>query len=209
MLFTLSFFMSKNNTLTLASTSTLPDEITILVVDSLVNNANTADEVKIIKSTPKISVKTTKVKSKDALSIYLKNSSGNPLKSKKLTASIGGKKYSLTTDSKGVANLNINLAAKTHKLTVSFEGDDKFNPVIKQFNIKVSKLSTKITCYTNFVVRGNNLYFYLTDQNSNAVSGKKIIIKYKGKTLTKKTNKNGRIACKIKAQPSTYSITIY
>ncbi len=164
------------------------------------------DEVNVIKSTPKISVKSTKVKSKDTLVIYLKNSSGSPLKSKKLTASIGGKKYPITTNSKGAANLNINLAAKTYKLTVSFDGDDKFDVISKQFNVKVSKLSTKMTCYTNFVVRGNCLYFYLTDQNSNPVSGKKITVKYNGKTLTKKTNKNGRIACKIKAQPSTYSI---
>lgn len=170
------------------------------------DDANITEEVEVIKSTPKISVKSTKVKSKDTLTIYLKNSSGDPIKSKKLTASIGSKKYSITTNSKGAADLNINLATKTHKVTVSFDGDDKFNPVSRQFSIKVSKLATKITCYTNFVVRGNYLYFYLTDQNSNAVSGKKIIIKYKGKTLAKKTNKNGRIACKIKAQPSTYSI---
>ena len=97
------------------------------------DDANITEEVEVIKSTPKISVKSTKVKSKDTLTIYLKNSSGDPIKSKKLTASIGSKKYSITTNSKGAADLNINLAAKTHKVTVSFDGDDKFNPVSRQF----------------------------------------------------------------------------
>ena len=182
------------------------DEVVVSNYTNVANDTNATEEVKVIKKTPKVSVKSTKVKSRDTLEIYLKNSSGSPLKSKKLIAKIGGKKYSITTNSKGVANLNINLAAKTHKLTVSFEGDDKFNPITKEFNIKVSKLSTKITCYTNFVVRGNYLYFYLTDQHSDAVSGKKIGVKYKGKAYTRTTNKNGRIAFKIKSYPSTYSI---
>lgn len=173
-------------------------------VTSQVNQ--TADEPKIVKSTPKITVKSTKVKSKDTLVVYLKNSSGNPLKSKKLVASIGNKKYSAITNSKGVANFNMDLAAKTHKVTISFAGDDNYKQIAKKINLKVSKLSTKLTCYTNFVVRGNYLYFYLTDQNSNPVSSKKIIVNYKGKTLTKKTNKNGRIALKIKTNPGTYSM---
>lgn len=165
-----------------------------------------ANETKIVKSTPKITVKSTKVKSKDTLVVYLKNSSGNPLKSKKVVASIGNKKYSSVTNSKGAASFNIDLTAKTHKITISFDGDDEYKQIIKKINLKVSKLSTKLTCYTNFVVRGNYLYFYLTDQNSNPVSSKKIIVKYKTKTLTKKTNKNGRIALKIKTDPGTYSI---
>lgn len=52
-----------------------PDNIDDLNSSNDANNASAADEVKITKSTPKISVKTTKVKSKDTLSIYLKNSS--------------------------------------------------------------------------------------------------------------------------------------
>ena len=39
------------------------------------DDANITEEMKVIKSTPKISVKSTKVKSKDTLTIYLKNSS--------------------------------------------------------------------------------------------------------------------------------------
>lgn len=166
----------------------------------------TANETEIVKSTPKITVKSTNVKSRDTLVVYLKNSSGSPLESKKLVASIGAKKYSAFTNSQGAANFNIDLSAKTHKITISFDGDDDYEPVIKNVNLKVSKSSTKITCYTNFVVRGGYLYFYLTDQNFNPVSAKKIIVKYKGKTITRKTNKNGRIALKIKTNPGTYLI---
>ena len=167
---------------------------------------DTVNESDIVKSTPKITVKSTNLKSRDTLTVYLKNSSGAPLESKNLVANIGNKKYSIHTDSDGIANFNINLPAKTHKVSISFEGDENYNPVTESFNIKISKLSTKITCYTNFVMKGNYLYFYLTDQHSNPVSSKKIILKFRGKTYTKFTNKNGRVGIKIKSSPAKYSI---
>ena len=46
------------------------------------------------KNTPAVSVSSKSVKSKDTLEIYLKNSTGNPLKYKKFTAVINNKKYS-------------------------------------------------------------------------------------------------------------------
>ena len=99
---------------------------------------------------------------------------------------LNDKEHSLETNSEGIAKLNINLAAKTYKMTVSFEGDDDFNPISKNFNIKVSKLKTKMVESGNFVVKGKYLYFYLVDSRGDAVSGKKVTIKFKGKTYTKK-----------------------
>lgn len=160
------------------------------------------------KTTPQITIDSNNVKSKDTIKITLKDINGTLLKSKKLTAVINNKKYSMTTNSKGISNLNINLPAKTYKLTISFDGDDQFNNISTDFNIKVSKLNTHIVESANFVVRGNTLYFYLRDSDGNSVSGKKIIIKFNGKTYTKKTNKNGRVAMKIKLSKSRYSISV-
>ena len=147
--------------------------------DDVGETNSTGNDTEIEKTTPKITLESKKVNSKDTLEIYLTNSSGNPFKSKKIVAEINNKKYSLTTNSKGIAKLNINLAAKTYKLTISFEGDDNYTSFSKVFSIKVIKLKTKITESANFVVRGKYLYFYLTDSNGNGVSGKKITIKYK------------------------------
>lgn len=167
---------------------------------------STGNDSSIEKTTPKIALESKTVNSKDTLEIYLTNSSGNPLKSKKIVAEINNKKYSLTTNSKGIAKLNINLAAKTYKLTISFDGDDNYTSLSKSFSIKVIKLKTKITESANFVVRGKYLYFYLIDSNGNGVSGKKMTIKYNGKTYTKKTNRYGTAKIKIKGSKSKYSI---
>ena len=170
--------------------------------DDVSNDGNDTVE----KTTPVVSVSSNNVKSKDSLEIYLENSTGSPLKSKKFTAIINDKKYSLTTNSKGYSKLSINLPAKTYKLTVTFDGDDDINPVTKDFSIKVSKLNTKITESANFIVKKNYLYFRLTDSNGDSVSGKKVIIKYNGKTYTKTTKSDGKVSIKISSSKSKYVV---
>lgn len=168
------------------------------------NEENTTAE----KTTPDISLSTTKLKSKDTLEISLINSTGSPLKSKKITAVLNNKKYTLKTNSKGISTLKINLPAKSYKLKVTFEGDDEFNEITKQFTIKVSKLKTRITESANYVVKNNYLYFRLTDSNGDSVSGKKITVKFNGKTYTKKTKSNGRVSIKIKSLKGKKSINL-
>ena len=172
------------------------------------NGTDEGNDTVVEKTTPSISISTKSVKSKDTLEISLKNSSGTPLKNKNLVVKINNKVHSLKTNSKGIAKLKIDLPAKTYKMTISFEGDDLFNPVSKGFSIKVSKLKTKITESANFVVKRNYLYFWLTDSNGNSVSGKKLIIKLKGKTYTIKTKSNGKVKLKIRLPNKKYSISV-
>lgn len=80
-----------------------------------------------VKSAPIISIKSTSVKTKDTLSIYLTDNHGNALKFRNLTVTVNKKTILLKTNSRGIANLNINLPANTHKLTVSFAGGDEFD----------------------------------------------------------------------------------
>ena len=160
------------------------------------------------KTNPVITIDSSNYKSIDSIEITVKNSSGNPLTSKKIDATINNKKYSLSTNSKGSADLNINLEAKTYNLVVSFNGDDEYNSISKSFKIKVSKLNTKITPSSNFVVKNNNMYFHLTDADGNSVAGKKLSIKFNGKTHVKKTKSNGRVSFKINKALSKYSIKV-
>ena len=173
---------------------------------SSLNAGNGSDDVE--KTMPIITISSNDVKSKDTLKIYIKNSTGNPIKSKEFTAILNENKYSLKTDSNGVSKLNIDLPAKSYKLTVIFDEDDKYNGTAKDFTIKVSKLSTKLTESANFVQKNNYLYFQLTDSNGYAVSGKKVTIKYNGKTYTRRTNSKGQVSIKIKSSKFKNSIKV-
>lgn len=180
------------------------NENDIVNVDNEPSNASDTSEV--IKTTPKISMTSKNVKSKDTLEFTFKNSSGNPLKSKKLTVNLNNHKYSIKTNSKGIAKLKISLDAKKYKLSVSFDGDDEYNSVSKNFKIQVSKLKTGFVPLTNFVKKGNYLRFYLYDQRWDPVKGKKITFKLNGKKYSKKTDKSGCAKLKIKLPPGRYSI---
>lgn len=197
--------VSYNDTVNIEKTDNEAD----IISDEPEANDTQSNSSKVIEKTnPVISISSTTVYSKDTLEIHLKNSSGDSLSSKKLVVTLNDKEHSLETNSEGIAKLNINLAAKTYKMTVSFEGDDDFNPISKNFNIKVSKLKTKMVESGNFVVKGKYLYFYLVDSRGDAVSGKKVTIKFKGKTYTKKTNSNGRVGIKIKSSTKKYTISV-
>lgn len=175
-------------------------------IDSL-NDSISGDEVQIIKSKPAVTVKSTKIKSKDALKVYLKNSSSSPLSSKKLIFSINNKKYPVFTDSKGMASLDVSLPAGNYKLTVSYDGDEQYKSISKSFNIKVSKSDTKLTQSANFLLRGKYLYAELKSAG-NPLSNKKITIKINGKTYIKTTNKKGSAGLKISLIPSSYSVLL-
>jgi hypothetical protein len=176
--------------------------------DSAGNSSQSNETKPVEKTTPTITIGSNDVKSKDTLEIYLKNSSGSPIGSKELKVSIDDKVKYIKTNSEGIATLAIDLSAGKYKLTISFEGDDSYNPISENFDIVVSKLKTKITESANFVVKGKYLYFYVVDSNGNPVSGKKVTIKFNGKTYTKKTNSRGRVAIKIKKPYKRYSIKV-
>ena len=183
-------------------TANMTDEVPFESVQDLHNISQANESSQIAKDSPSITISSNTVSSIDSLDICLKNSTGSPLKSKSLNVSLNNKVQTLKTDSKGIAKLAINLDSKTYKLTISFGGDDDYNAVSKTFNLKVVKLKTKIVESANFVVKGNSLVFHLVDSNGNSVSGKKVTIRFNGKTYTKKTNSKGKVKLKIKSSGS-------
>ena len=169
---------------------------------------NTSDSNQSEKTAPIITISSESVNARGTLEISLKNSTDHPLISKKLNATINNKLYSIKTDSNGVSKLKINLNEGTYKLSIFFDGDDNYTSLSKTFNIKVLKLKTHFVESANFVVNGKYLFFSLIDSDGNAVSHKKIIIKYNGKKYTKKTKSNGKVKLKIKSSKSKHSIKI-
>ena len=172
-------------------------------IDSSLKTNSTNDKV-----TPKITLSSTKIRIKDSLEISLKDSAGKPLKYKKLTASINNKKHSLKTNSRGVATLAINLPSKYYKLSVSFNGDKYCNNASKNFTIKALKIKTMIVPLNNFAVKRGHIYIYLYSSDLDKISGKKLIINFKGKKYIKKTNKKGFVKLKIPISKSKCNVKV-
>lgn len=120
---------------------------------------------------------------------------------------INNKNVTTHTNSKGIANINIFLIPKKYKIAIKFAGDKYLNPCTKKLNLTVSKLSTKIKTNANYVVKKNRFYFYLIGNDWKGVPKTKVIIKFRGKTYTKTTNKNGRVSLKISSRVGKYKIS--
>ncbi len=170
------------------------------------DNGMEENETKI-KTTPKISIKTSKLKSRDTLTILLKNTANSPLKNKKVNLLIDGRNLTLKTNKNGEASVSLTLLPKKYKITIEFQGDEDSNPASKKFTIKVSKMSTKIKTYANYVVSKNKVYIYLIGSDWKGVSKRKVVLKFNGKTYEKTSNKNGRWGLKISLPVGRYSIT--
>ena len=67
-----------------------------------------------------------------SLTAILKTNKGNALANKKLTFTINGKAYTATTDSNGIATVNVSLSKKgTYSFTVKYAGDNTYVAVSK------------------------------------------------------------------------------
>ncbi|MBO7517919.1 MAG: Ig-like domain repeat protein, partial [Methanobrevibacter sp.] len=80
----------------------------------------------VAKKTYKASAKTKK------LTATLKNSKGKALAGKKVVFTVNGKKYTATTNSKGVATVKVSITKKgTYKVTATFAGDKTYKKATK------------------------------------------------------------------------------
>ena len=76
--------------------------------------------------------KSYKASATKTLTATFKSASGKPLASKKITFTVNGKTYSATTDSSGVAKVNVSLSAKgTYSFTAKFAGNNMYAAITK------------------------------------------------------------------------------
>lgn len=164
----------------------------------------------VIKETPKISINASDVYTGKSIGFYLKDSNDAPIAGENLTARFNkGMDHVVKTDDDGAASLKLNLKPNSYVLDLSFDGNDWYSPVSKTFNIKVLKLSSKITPVNTTVLKNKYLYVDLKDNFGNAVTGKTVSFKIDGKTYKATTNSNGRAGVKITLTPNAkYSIKI-
>lgn len=173
----------------------------------------TADEVgsaNVMKETPKISINASDVYTGKSIGFYLKDSNDAPIAGENLTARFNkGMDHVVKTDDDGAASLKLNLKPNSYVLDLSFDGNDRYSPVSKTFNIKVLKLSSKITPVNTTVLKNKYLYVDLKDNFGNVVTGKTVSFKIDEKTYKATTNSNGRAGVKITLTPNAkYSVKI-
>ena len=122
-----------------------------------------------------------------------------------LTVSVDGKNYTQTLVN-GSATVNVPaLSAGNHNIVITYSGDDKYAPIIKNTTINIPKpklAANDVTIYYNSGYK----YKIRVTLNGVAVKGKKVTIKFNKKTYTLITDKNGYAILKIDAKPGKYSV---
>ena len=148
-------------------------------------------------------------------SFTLKDSKNNLLANKKVLVVIGSKIYTLTTNSKGVARIQLNYAkAGKYALTMAYIGDDDYLGSFAAAKITVVKQKPKLKASAKkFKVKSKTkkLKATLKTSRGKVLKNKKVKFTKKGKTYTGTTNskgvakvkvslkKKGKYTCKIKS----------
>lgn len=110
----------------------------------------------------------------------------------KVTFKVNGKTYIGKTDAKGYASFKVNLKPGTYKVTTSYGGVSRTNKITVKSIVKAKNVNVKITA------KKLKIKVALKKVNGKYLKGKKITLKFKGKTYKAKTNKNGVATFKIK-----------
>ena len=101
--------------------------------------------------------------------------------------SANGKNYASVTDSKGYAKLTINLNPKKYTITAHYAAYKVSNNLKVKQTLKLVKKTVKVKKTAKKLVIKAKLKW----SNGKAIKGKKLTLKFKGKTYKAKTNKKG------------------
>ena len=149
----------------------------------------------------------------------LKDENRNPLANKTVQIAVNGPIYNVTTNEKGQAGLQVNLAsANTYTYALSFSGDSEYNAaalacsklVVTKKPITISakdqtfKATAKTKTVTATLLTSKNPY-----DGKTYLSPKKVTLKVDGKTYTGTINSAGKVNFNIQlTKKGTYSATI-
>ena len=111
----------------------------------------------------------------------------------KITVILNGKKSTKTTDNKGQVKLT-GLAPKTYKITINFNGNEKYFNSSLSTKISVLKANSKIVAKNGiyYGIAKHKRYLVALKNNKNkAIKNSKISLIINKKTFTSKTNSKG------------------
>ena len=111
---------------------------------------------------------------------------GNPIANEIVKMTVNGVTYNVKTDKNGYATLPIELKPKTYTITSSYKGTTVKNTIKVKYTLKAKKTVKVKKTAKKLILKAT-----LKWSNGKAIAGKKITIRFKGKTYTVKTNKKG------------------
>lgn len=132
----------------------------------------------------------------------------NVLANTKVTIKVNGKSYAKTTDSKGVASLAITLKPGKYVATTTnpYSGEKLSNNiVVKKDHTSISPANAKV-----YITDNNKYKFTVTVKSKHNVliEGKRVTFNYNNKTVTVRTNADGKASITIPVlAKGTYPIT--
>lgn len=135
--------------------------------------------------------------------VTLTDVNGNVLSGKTVTITVDGKKYTKTTDAKGIASLTLSgLANGYHKVESSYAGEDKYydssttNGIICAFNNE-STTQLQAKDIEMYFKDGTRYRVKLMDSAGKALANKEIYISISGSIYTRTTNGDGEASIAI------------
>ena len=150
------------------------------------------------------------VKYGHSITVSLKNNLNNKtLSGKKIVVKTSDSKKSTTktTSSKGTISVPINSVGDV-TVSLSYAGDSSYKAASSSKKIKGLKDSSKITSSTGTIPVGDSYTVTLKDSSGKALSNKKIVFTFDGKSYTKTTNSKGQASLAISKGPGTYSVNV-
>ena len=147
------------------------------------------------------------------LTATFKDINGKLIKNKKISFIISGKTYTAYTNSKGVAQLKVNVkVAKTYTVTVKFAGDNVYRHISKSLKLYVKKLPTKLIVKNRSYkksIKIKKLTAILRTRSGKAISNRKLVFILNGKKYAAKTNSKGVATVKVNvSKKKTYRFTV-
>lgn len=134
------------------------------------------------------------------------SNTGKSLVNKEIKLSIDNVGYSVSTNSKGVASVNLKLNPGSYLATAYFAGDDNFN-ASNNLSGQVKILTTiKAKDITKYYKGSKNYQATYLDSNGKALKNKNVAIIVGGKKYTRKTNSNGVATLAINLKPGSYKV---
>ena len=147
----------------------------------------------------------------ETIEFTLKDSNGNVLAGKEIVIAFNGVNTKVTTDSNGIAKLDINMANKgTYSISASFAGDDSYEASFASYNVVVKAKATKLTVSnTEYSLSGSKYLTATLTAGGEPLANKIVTFQINGKTYTGRSNANGEIKVPVAlTAKKTYSVVV-